>query len=560
MININAPVTLTGTTNTLTAPRFYDTADPTYYVDPAGSTSLVVNGTIGTMGSVGIGTTNPGVKLDIVGSHISGIGLARFKGNAGAGYMTLDTTTSNTNDSGGFLINIGGTLVGQFGSTKGTAGNNRVFIKNRTAHDAEDLVITESGNVGIGTIAPAQELEVVGDILLTGRLGNDTSYFDIAGNSASYGLLVRKHDYYTSPASTPYLDIFVKDSSVDYTNFLINQRGDTGAAGLVLNASNFVGIGTTTPTSKLHVIAPNSGITVFSGNASNYSFIELGRTVQEGVLGVVHSAEAYSSISAVGDFVIRGTTGSLILATPNAAGAIKFTTGASETEKMRISNEGYVGIGTNAPTKALVVYSASAVAAVFNRSDDGSVVAIQSAGVTEGAISVSGTTVTYGQFTGSHSGWTEAPIQRNYLVRLTGNNRYTHDDPKSEIMYGIEPTAVANDSQVLGSYLSLTEPSEPFGPENAHMIAAVGNGDVYVVDTGVDVKPGDYLISSDALGHAMVDPGTYPLSHVFARAGEGVDWDTVSDTILVDGVWRKHKVISILFDVFAMTNQCINNR
>ena len=38
---------------------------------------------------------------------------------------------------------------------------------------------------------------------------------------------------------------------------------------------------------------------------------------------------------------------------------------------------------------------------------------------------------------------------------------------------------------------------------------AVGNGDMWVVDNGDNIEVGDYLISSQILGHAMKDTGVY---------------------------------------------------
>jgi len=99
--------------------------------------------------------------------------------------------------------------------------------------------------------------------------------------------------------------------------------------------------------------------------------------------------------------------------------------------------------------------------------DDGVVVSIQQDGTTEGTISVSGTSVSYNAFTGSHFAWTDQAIERGSLVTLTGSNRRYHDDPESEILYGITTATSANDPRCLGAYLGLQEPSLPVQPRQS---------------------------------------------------------------------------------------------
>jgi hypothetical protein len=89
-------------------------------------------------GYVGIGTTSPGVKLHIQGSNItdSAIRIA----NSGAGGISWDIySTNNGFDQGG------GKLLFYRTATDGSSGT---------------VVFDSNGNVGIGTIAPSQKLEI----------------------------------------------------------------------------------------------------------------------------------------------------------------------------------------------------------------------------------------------------------------------------------------------------------------------------------------------------------------------------------------------------------------
>src|SRR6185436_11739601 len=104
---------------------------------------------------------------------------------------------------------------------------------------------------------------------------------------------------------------------------------------------------------------------------------------------------------------------------------------------------------------------------------DGDVLIFNNDFINVGSISVSGGTVSYNAFTGSHFSWTDQPIQQAMLVSLTGSNRRLHSSTDGEVIYGVAPTAVVNDSHCLGAYLGLREPSQPAGDDNPHLVMAV---------------------------------------------------------------------------------------
>ena len=210
---------------------------------------------------------------------------------------------------------------------------------------------------------------------------------------------------------------------------------------------------------------------------------------------------------------------------------------------------------------------------------DGTIFIFKSPSGDTGSISVSGGTVSYNTFTGSHYCEPPSDAVPNYgeLISFTGTNKYLNDvypptdkwrqaeadqgkcsqsdvgnvRPLSfyggaktgEIIYGVEKTTTANDRKVLGGYF-LTQPDKP------DLAAAVGNYDIWVVDKGANIAVGDWLISSDVAGHAMRDDGTtYSTAYVFAMSTENVDWSTVTET--VSGTNTKKKKISVLFERFV---------
>jgi hypothetical protein len=212
---------------------------------------------------------------------------------------------------------------------------------------------------------------------------------------------------------------------------------------------------------------------------------------------------------------------------------------------------GNVSIGAPILNVRLDVADTSATVAEFNRfSTDGTVIGIFQDNTQEGTISVSGTTVSYNAFTGSHYGWTEEALERGELVLLTGANCNSHDNPKSEVIYGIRRSTVANDPACLGAYLGLQESNLPYSSENPHLVMAVGNGEMWVTEEGGDIQQGNYLISSSTPGHAMKDdPEKYPQGYVIARAAEPVLW--ANEGGMVRG--QKQKKISVLFESFVRT-------
>lgn len=231
---------------------------------------------------------------------------------------------------------------------------------------------------------------------------------------------------------------------------------------------------------------------------------------------------------------------------------------SGSTSAFRVQNAGTDVL--NVGSTGLLATSASNIPGAFNRTgNDGTIISLRQDGTEEGTISVSGTTVSYNAFTGSHYAETERPLERGTLVRQNGQNSRLNDRGESELIYGVEPTAKANDPAAMGSYLSVLQPKEKDGQDKAEstsnpsLVMAVGNGELYVVQEGESDKlnPGDNLISSDTSGHAMADPGSYTVSHVVAKVAEPVDWSQVTER--VNG--KKRKKISVFFTQFDVRGE-----
>ncbi|MFC1747863.1 hypothetical protein ACFL2V_03570 [Pseudomonadota bacterium] len=347
----------------------------------------------------------------------------------------------------------------------------------------------------------------------------------------------------------------------------VNVSGaDTNYAAL-FNGGN-VGIGITTPTSALHLPQENDATTPTlsfgDGDSGFYEFQDDGVRLSLGgstkwafTTGVMGSASTnYPQMlsepaSATNPVFVVAADSNTGLGHASADNSSLITAGA---EAIRIDGSQNIGIGTASPGNKLDVEAASAAVASFNRTtDDGTVIEIQQDGVAEGTITVATNTVSYNAFTGSHYADVnviEEGIEKGMLISLTGNNRYLNNNVESEIIYGGKLTTRRNDSSVLGAYLALQESTLPAGENNPHLVMAVGNGVMWVVDRGEDINVGDYLISSAAQGHAEKESITDEASHIIARAAENVNWIDVHTTIS----GQKHQLISVFYENFKKQN------
>ena len=576
---------------------------PTIYLDSNTSGASYFNA-----GNVGIGTTTPQELLEIVGSSQGG-------GTAIPTIRITDTDTVVAPGQVGGSFEFYATDPG-LGSDPGVAGFMRyeaedagtkyaltLGSKTTGAEAVERLRIDSSGNVGIGTTTPGAKLNVYSSANLSttpaesssglfvgttaGGIGIDADQIETVGNGTlylNYGstgnvYLAHGDGKVSVNASSNNAQLNVQTTG---TTDILNLFETGGTEVFTVLESGYVGIGDTIPENLLEVYGTSgNGIRIHTNDSS------LGATAN--LFFETRATDASEPKAAI---IAEGTGGSYGLNKLHFA-----LEGTSDTSivdvndaKLTILNTGNVGIGTTTPDQSLTVAGdghftsnvgvgtmntnpaqnnvngvylyfggslslnrTGSTAALFGRSEDGIVVSFHSAGTAEGTVSVSGTTVSYNAFTGSHYAFVSGAPERGQLVSFTGESTLTHpDEPNSEPVYGAQVTTAANDPAVLGSYLALIEPTQPRSVENPELIMAVGNGDMWVVQGEEDaLKPGDYLISSDTAGHAMKDPGTYAVSNIVARVTNTTNWSDVATTI--DG--KKHTKINVTFEVFQKDNR-----
>lgn len=163
-----------------------------------------------------------------------------------------------------------------------------------------------------------------------------------------------------SPLTTSKIDFWAgraKQITLDSSGLAIDST-TTISKDLTVNAN--VGINTA-PGKVLDIKATNDGMRLLSGFSTAYTSFAIGRTAEEGDFSVAAAPGQFAGIATSGDIVVRSRGNNLIFTNQNGKDIV-FTAGPTaltDTEKMRITNDGFVGIGTAEPNFPLHVSGAS---------------------------------------------------------------------------------------------------------------------------------------------------------------------------------------------------------
>jgi hypothetical protein len=211
----------TGETRTL------GTSSLTYY------TGGTIRQTIDSSGNVGIGTSTPQNKLNVVSADSTNI-----VGASTAGITITNTYTGAYGYSSDLIYSLGGgagtKLAGISGIYTSGGGDLALYTYNGTTF-AEKMRILGNGNVGIGTNAPSAKLTVVGTVK---SASTTQSSFYLSNGAQTNGFLVGR-----SLGSSDTQDFFIYDTVAAATRLAINSSGIVTMAAYGAGAATFSATG-----------------------------------------------------------------------------------------------------------------------------------------------------------------------------------------------------------------------------------------------------------------------------------------------------------------------------
>ncbi|MDD5146608.1 MAG: tail fiber domain-containing protein, partial [Candidatus Pacebacteria bacterium] len=334
-------------------------ATTTFYLDNMYATGGVLNdiafttnGTermrINSAGNLGLGSTTPASLLSVAGnSYFAGDSTTtgnNYFVNLSAGSIPFIGTNgllsqNNSNlywDNTNSRLGIGSSTPYSTLDIRGIVNTNPFRIASSSG--ASLLTIDQSGNIGLGTASPTVKFDFG-----SGSVGapSDNSagmkikmFGDGSGNN-DWGMGVNTNEWWT-----------LLGGATSATKYNIYANSATPAALFTIQGDGKVGIGTTTPSVPLHIVGTDiTGPAWVSGDD----------------LAVFENND-YANI-----FLLTATSGYATIGFADkdnrAAGFIQYyhgtdllTFGANGNSRMTITNNGKVGINTQAPTTTLEVY------------------------------------------------------------------------------------------------------------------------------------------------------------------------------------------------------------
>ena len=255
---------------------------------------------------IGIGTTLPGTRLDIV----NGISRVRTGGKTGSNiYLKLESTDASN------------TMELQFGNFTNLAWQIQA-VENGVSY--RSLVLNPvGGSVGIGTTNPGAQLDIVGNSRILGTASLVPTLTIQAGSGVTDGYSRATLNFWDQTGTGGYTVQGLPDGGI----FQVSTRAtSTNTPRITLTSGGNVGIGTTNPGALLHTY----GKTRFGNNFIYYGEIDHDASVT--------GANIYNSVDTGGHIFQRNGN-----------------------ELFRISANGNVGIGTTNPQAKLDVLGSAII-------------------------------------------------------------------------------------------------------------------------------------------------------------------------------------------------------
>jgi len=345
----------------------FSNTNPDLFFAPNGGAATV---TLQQDGDVGIGTTNPSAKLHVMAAETTATNLvvAKFTktstspGNSGSTIVTIGNNNTATrtldieyNDMGG-----GPFRYGNYGdanivnNTNGSGAHGSIhFITKDSSSTKIGMTIgggSLKGNIGIGTTAPTEKLDVIGNIKAENFYINRSSDGSVVFQNSSVDKFLVGYD--SSPAGLRFYD----------------YQGTAGTRFFIESTTGNVGIGTITPAAKLDVAGDviidttTPTLTLISdGGASIYNTVFESKYDSSNYWNIRQSGQYH-----IGSKTLNGTGSTYLASYYNLNFITKSTTADQSFVRMTVLQNGNVGIGTTSPTAKLEVKGTGTTSATTN--------------------------------------------------------------------------------------------------------------------------------------------------------------------------------------------------
>ena len=250
------------------------------------------------------------------------------------------------------------------------------------------LSILSSGNIGIGTNAPAAKLHIqsaggLGSGLLIESTSASayatTDFKNSAGELSQVAILGPSYPSYGMfNSSSAIWDAYTSGgmSIISYHPSGIIKFGTGGAEvsneRMRITADGNVGIGTATPAAKLHLQSPGglyTGLLVESTSPTAFATADFKNTAGELTqLAMIGPSYTYGIFNPSSAALNTNGPGGINIVAYNTTGVIRLATGGTDVsnERMRITAEGNVGIGISNPAAQLHTSGAVRFAGLSN--------------------------------------------------------------------------------------------------------------------------------------------------------------------------------------------------